>query len=201
MSSNAALSAARRRRVGQPQVQQQPVSQQPTQSRTQQQPRNMMTPVDILKQHHNDISKIKERLDIVEKTNNDDNKDEENKDLYTKIMTEVNRNIDTKFKNNMKSEIDNTINGKINDIIDQHIEKRINFHVFQENLDTLSYELEKMQSLLNSQQININNLNNTQMSVMNKMAINTESNVDSSANIQQLSPSTEKKDEQMKSNE
>ena len=79
--------------------------------------------------------------------------------------------------------------------------KRINFHVFQENLDTLSYELEKMQSLLNSQQININNLNNTQMSVMNKMAINTESNVDSYANIQQLSPSTEKKDEQMKSNE
>ena len=118
MSSNAALSAARRRRVGQPQVQQQSVSQQPTQQRTQQQqqPRNMMTPVDILKQHHNDISKIKERLDIVEKTNNDDNKDEENKDLYTKIMTEVNRNIDTKFKNNMKSEIDNTINGKINDI-------------------------------------------------------------------------------------
>ena len=66
-----------------------------------------------------------------------------------------------------------------------------------------------MQSLLNSQQININNLNNTQMSVMNQMAIKTkdetESNVDSSANIQQLSPSTEKKDEQkdaqMKSNE
>ena len=96
MSSNAALSAARRRRVGQPQVQQQSSAQQPTQP--QQQPPKPMTPVDVLRQHQERINSLEDELKNIniKETNTEDDQ------LYDKILSYVTEQFNFKaFQQNL----------------------------------------------------------------------------------------------------
>ncbi len=87
------------------------------------------------------------------------------------IVNEINDDVRVKVIQELKGEIFSSMSEEINGMINNYIEKEFNFNAFQENLDTFSSDLGKTQDLLNSQQIYLNNLNNTQLRLMNVLAI------------------------------
>ena len=138
MSSNAALSAARRRRVGQPQVSN---NQQTSSNNSQPKQQNNVvpkptTPIEILKQHQNRIQSLETEITNLKETTNDPN------EIYSNILS--------------------------------YVTEQFDFKAFQDNLDNVVIDFEKMRELIISQQVYLNNLNINVMEIMSKMKIEQE---------------------------
>ena len=172
MSSSSSLSGARRRRAGGSQ----PLMQQPRQQQQQQQQQQPMatqiSPMGLLQAHDRRLFLLESSIKELEEKGINENQDN---NVNTNNVNTNNVNTNNVNIPNIKNEVMKFVNANImNNIktdIMKYLENEVDLKSFYENDQRLAMEIESLNKVVQSQQVLINNLNNTLYTIIDKLNI------------------------------